>query len=406
MIEIILGVALFTTVIVVLVMVILAVRSKLVPKGQVSITINNERTITAPLGDSLLDALADAGIYLPSSCGIGQCGRCRVKVLKGGGDMLPTERVHVTKHEAAEGLRLACQVVARRDIKIEVPEEIFGVKRWQFRVRSNRNVATLIKELVMELPAGEAMGFRAGSFIQIECPPYHVKFTDFDIDPEFRDEWDRLDLWRYDAGSTETTVRAYSMANYPAEDGSTMLDVRIAIPPPGASDSIPPGVASSYIFGLKPGDRVTALGPFGHFFATDTEKEMVFVGGGAGMAAMRSHIFDQLKRLHSKRKITFWYGARSRQELFYVEDFDRLEAEHDNFQWFIALSDPKPENHWEGHTGFIHEVLYETYLKDHLAPKDCEYYLCGPPLMIEAVHSMLNKLGVAPENIYFDDFGD
>lgn len=405
MVEIILGVALFTAIVTVLMVMILGARSKFVPKGQVSITINDERTITAPLGGDLLNALAEAGIYLPSSCGIGQCGRCRVKVLKGGGEILPTETVHITKREAAEGMRLACKVALREDIQVEVPEEIFGVKRWQCRVQSNSNVATLIKELVLHLPAGDVMEFRAGSFIQIECPPYNVKFADFDINPEFRYEWDRLDLWRYDLGSRENVTRAYSMANYPEEKGTIILDVRIAIPPPGAPDSIPPGVASSYIFGLKPGDKVTVLGPFRHFLATDTEKEMVFVGGGAGMAPMRSHIFDQLKRLNSKRKITFWYETQSQRDLFYVEDFDRLQADYENFEWFVALSDPMPENHWKGYTGFVHEMLCENYLKDHPAPEDCEYYLCGPPTMIKAVTNMLDRLGIERDDVRFDEFG-
>ncbi len=405
MVEIISGVILFTGIVMALALIVLAARSKFIQKGHVSISINDERKITAPLGGHLLGALADAGIYLPSNCGIGQCGRCRVKVLKGGGDMLSIEKAHITKREAAEGMRLACKVAIKQDIEIEVPEEIFGVKRWQCRVRSNRNVAALIKELVIELPAGESMGFRAGNFVQIECPPYHVKFADFEINPEFRDQWDRLGLWRYTASSKEIVTRAYSMANYPEEKGIIILDVRIAIPPLGAPDSIPPGVASSYIFSLKPGDKVTVLGPFKHFIATDTEREMVFVGDGAGMAPMRSHIFDQLKRLRSKRKITFWYGARSRQELFYVEDFDRLQAENENFDWSVALSDPKPEDHWKGYTGFIHDVLYENYLKDHPAPQNCEYYLCGPPMMISAVTHMLDQLGVGQENVRFDEFG-
>ena len=404
MVEIALGAILFIGIVMAVVLIVLGARSKFIQKGHVSITINDERTITAPLGGHLLAALADAGIYLPSNCGIGQCGRCRVKVLEGGGDILSIEKAHITRREAVDGMRLACKVAIRQDIEIEVPEEIFGVKRWQCRVRSNRNVAALVKELVMELPAREIMGFRAGNFVQVECPPYHVKFSDLEINPEFRDEWDRLDLWRYAASSKEIVTRAYSMANYPEEKGIVILDVRIAIPPLGAPDSIPPGVASSYIFSLKPGDKVMVLGPFEHFLATDTEREMVFVGAGAGMAPMRSHIFDQLKRLRSKRKIMFWYGAQSRQELFYVEDFDRLQAENENFNWSIALSDPKPEDHWEGYTGFIHEMLYENYLKDHPAPQNCEYYLCGPPMMINAVRHMLDQLGVGQENVRFDEF--
>ena len=272
-------------------------------------------------------------------------------------------------------------------------------------MRSNKSVATLIKELVLELPAGEIMDFRAGAFVELHCPPYRASFADFDIDPKFRDVWDAQDLWRYQAGATKPEKRAYSMANYPDEKGVIILDVRVAIPPPGAPESAPPGIVSSYIFGLKPGDAVTVAGPYGHFFARETEAEMVFIGGGAGMAPMRSHILDQLKRRRSTRKITFWYGARSRRELFYVEDFDRLQAEHDNFRWVAALSEPRPEDDWEGPTGFIHEVVYEQYLKDHPEPEACEYYLCGPQIMIKAVLGMLDSLGVEPDSILFDDFG-
>ncbi len=405
MLEISLGVALFTAIILVLVLLILFARSKLVPKGKVSVTINDERTVMAPLGGNLLDAIAEAGVYLPSSCGVGQCGQCRVKVLKGGGEILPTEKVHITKREAADGIRLACQVAIRQHIKIEVPEEIFGVKRWQCMVRSNRNVATLIKELVLDLPPGEVIDFRAGGYVQVTCPPYRLRFSDLDIGAEYRGEWDRLHLWRYEAGTDRPATRAYSLANYPDEKDIIMLDVRVAVPPPGAPDSVPPGIVSSYIFGLKPGDKLTLSGPYGNFFATDTGNEMVFVGGGVGMAPMRSHIFDQLKRLKSERKITFWFGARNSRELLYREEFERLQAEHDNFRWFVALSEPDPAEDWQGMRGFIHEALYEHYLKDHPAPEDCEYYLCGPPMMIGAVMNMLDSLGVDPENIFFDDFG-
>jgi Na+-transporting NADH:ubiquinone oxidoreductase subunit F len=263
----------------------------------------------------------------------------------------------------------------------------------------------LIKELVLELPPGETIDFRAGSYVQIACPPYSTSFVDFDIEAGFRDEWDRLDLWRCRAGTATAATRAYSLANYPAENSVITLVIRIAIPPPGAPDTVPPGVVSSYLFSLKPGDKVSVSGPFGGFFAMDTENEMVFVGGGAGMAPMRSHIFDQLKHLQSKREITFWYGARSRRELFYEHDFDRLRETCENFHWTVALSEPRPEDEWRGETGFIHDVLYEKYLKDHTAPEDCEYYLCGPPMMIKAVRNMLDNIGVDPDNIFFDDFG-
>jgi Na+-transporting NADH:ubiquinone oxidoreductase subunit F len=280
-----------------------------------------------------------------------------------------------------------------------------GAKQWTCQVRSNANVATLIKETILEMPPGEAIGFRAGGYVLVNCPPYSAKFSEFDIEPEFRDEWDRFDLWRYRAGTSEPTTRAYSMANYPEEKDVVMLVVRIAIPPPDAPEGVPPGVVSSYIFSLKPGDEVSVSGPFGHFFAKESESEMVFVAGGAGMAPMRSHILDQLNRLKSRRKMTLWYGARSLRELFYAEDFDRLQREYDNFQWYVALSEPKPEDQWQGKTGFIHDVLLESYLKDHPAPEDCEYYLCGPPMMIKAVRNMLDNLGVDSDSILFDDFG-
>lgn len=406
MLEIGLGVALFTGIVLCLVLVILVVRSRLVATGEVDITVNDEKTIRTKAGDKLLGALAQAGIYLPSACGgVGTCGQCRLQVLEGGGAMLPTEAARFTKHEAADGMRLACQTTVKQDMAVRVPDEVFGVKQWECTVRSNANVAPLIKELVLELPPGETIEFRAGGYIQISCPPYEASFSDFEIESQYRADWDRLDLWRFRAKTTASAVRAYSMANHPCENDVIMLVVRIAIPPPGAPESVPPGIVSSYIFKLRAGDKVKVSGPYGHFFATETDSEMVFVGGGAGMAPMRSHIFDQLRRLKSKRKITFWYGARSRQDLFYVEDFDRLQAEHDNFKWFIALSEPRPEDHWSGKTGFIHEALRESYLKDHPSPEDCEYYLCGPPMMIRAVRNMLDNLGVDPDNIRFDEFG-
>jgi Na+-transporting NADH:ubiquinone oxidoreductase subunit F len=406
MIEIGLGVALFTGIVLCLVLVILAVRSRLVATGAVEITVNDERTLKAPVGGKLLGALAEAGIHLPSACGgVGTCGQCRVDVLSGGGAILPTETARISKREAAQGARLACQVTVRQEMAVRVPEEVFGVKHWECTVRSNANIATLMKELVLDLPPGESIDFRAGSYVQITCPPYRARFADFDIGAEYRGEWDRLDLWRHVAVTKRSATRAYSMARYPDEKTVIMLVVRIAIPPPGAPDSVPPGVVSSYIFSLAPGDKVRVSGPFGHFFAAETDKEMVFVGGGAGMAPMRSHVFDQLKRLNTKRKISFWYGARNRRELLYQQEFDRLQAEHDNFRWVAALSEPRPEDRWQGKTGFIHDVLYEYYLKDHPAPEDCEYYLCGPPMMITAVCKMLDNLGVDTDNIRFDDFG-
>jgi Na+-transporting NADH:ubiquinone oxidoreductase subunit F len=406
MLEIGLGVGLFTAIVMLLVLVILAARSQLVATGEVEITVNEERKLRAPVGGKLLGALAETGIHLPSACGgVGTCGQCRVDVLAGGGAILPTETARISKREAAAGARLACQVTVKQEMTVRVPDEVFGVKQWECTVRSNTSITTLMKELVLDLPPGETIDFRAGSYVQITCPPYRAGFADFDVGAEYRGEWDRLDLWRYVAGTKKPETRAYSMASYPEEKTAIMLVVRIAIPPPGAPDSVPPGVVSSYIFGLEPGDKVRVSGPFGHFFAAETDNEMVFVGGGAGMAPMRSHIFDQLKRLKSKRKISFWYGARNRRELLYQEAFDRLQAEQDNFRWVPALSEPRPEDRWQGKTGFIHEVLYEHYLKDHPAPEDCEYYLCGPPMMIKAVRRMLDNLGVDPDNIRFDDFG-
>lgn len=403
--EIILGIILFTLIIMGLVFLILGARTKLVSTGDVNIVINDEKTITTKPGAKLLGALADADLFVSSACGGGgTCGQCKVKIFEGGGSILPTEESHITKREAADGERLSCQVSVKQDMKIEVPEEVFGVKKWECTVRSNHNVATFIKELILELPAGEDVNFRAGGFIQIECPPHTVEYKNFTIEEDYKGDWDRYDMWRYKSVVKEDVVRAYSMANYPEEKGIIMLNVRIASPPPD-NDDIPPGQMSSYIFDLKPGDKVTISGPFGEFFAKDTDKEMVFIGGGAGMAPMRSHIFDQLGRIKTDRKISFWYGARSLREMFYTEDFDQLAAENDNFKWHVALSDPLPEDNWEGYTGFIHNVLYDNYLRDHPAPEDCEFYMCGPPMMNAAVINMLEDLGVERENIFLDDFG-
>ncbi|MEM7026628.1 MAG: NADH:ubiquinone reductase (Na(+)-transporting) subunit F [Pseudomonadota bacterium] len=404
--EISLGVFLFTLIVLALVFIILFAKSRLVSSGNVSVLINGEKTIETAVGGKLLGALADANLFVSSACGGGgTCGQCRVRVLDGGGAILPTEESHISKREACHGDRLSCQLTVKQDLKIEVPDEVFGVKKWQCKVRSNDNVATFIKELVIELPEGENVDFRAGGYIQIECPPYEINYGDYVIGEEFREDWDHFNLWRYKSIVKEPVLRAYSMANYPLEKGLIMLNVRIASPPPGASDDIPPGKMSSFIYGLKPGDEVTISGPYGEFFAKETEAEMVFVGGGAGMAPMRSHIFDQLKRLNTKRKMSFWYGARSKREMFYVQDFDGLQKEFDNFQWHVALSDPKPEDNWEGYTGFIHNVLYDNYLKDHAAPEDCEFYMCGPPMMNSAVIGMLVDLGVEQDNILLDDFG-
>ncbi|SDI58213.1 Na+-transporting NADH:ubiquinone oxidoreductase subunit F [Ferrimonas sediminum] len=405
--EIVLGVTMFTAIVTVLVLVILFAKSKLVSSGDISIKINNDedKTITTGAGDKLLGALAGNGIFVSSACGGGgSCGQCRVKIHEGGGEILPTELDHISKREAREGCRLACQVAVKNDMDIELPEEVFGIKKWECEVISNDNKATFIKELKLKIPHGESVPFRAGGYIQIEAPAHHVKYADFDIPEEYRADWERFGFFNLESKVDDETVRAYSMANYPEEEGIIMLNVRIATPPPN-NLSLPCGKMSSYIWSLKAGDKVTISGPFGEFFAKETKNEMVFIGGGAGMAPMRSHIFDQLKRLGSDRKISFWYGARSKREMFYTEDFDGLAAENDNFEWHVALSDPQPEDNWDGYTGFIHNVLFEHYLKNHDAPEDCEFYMCGPPVMNAAVINMLKDLGVEDENILLDDFG-
>jgi Na+-transporting NADH:ubiquinone oxidoreductase subunit F len=398
----------FTFVILTLVALLMVAKAKMVPSGDVKITINDDpdNQLVVKSGSTLLNTLADNKIFIPSACGgKGSCGVCKVKVVEGGGAMLPTEVSHINRGEAREGTRLSCQVKVRNDMKIEIPPEIFHVRQWQCTVRSNRNVATFIKELVLELPAGEEVPFRAGGYIQIVCPPHTVNYKDFDIEPEYREDWDKYSLWKLTSVCAEPVTRAYSMASYPLEKDIIMLNVRVATPPPRAPEGTPPGIMSSYIFGLKPGDKVTISGPFGEFFAKDTSAEMCFIGGGAGMAPMRSHIFDQHYRLQSKRKMTFWYGARSLREAFYVEEFEKIEQENENFKWHLALSEPLPEDNWTGMRGFIHQVLLDHYLKDHPAPEDIEYYICGPPMMLTACINMLHDLGVEDSNILFDDFG-
>jgi Na+-transporting NADH:ubiquinone oxidoreductase subunit F len=405
---ILLGVVVFVFVIVALVLVLMVAKSKLVPSGDVTITINDDpdKAITAQAGSTLLSTLAAQKIFIPSACGgKGTCGVCKVDVVEGGGALLPTETSHINRAEARQGTRLSCQVKVKQDMKIRVAPEVFNVRKWRCRVRSNRNVATFIKELVLELPPGEAVPFRAGGYIQIECPPHVVKYADYVIEDEYRGDWDKFNMWRFVSKVDEPVTRAYSMANFPLEAGIIMLNVRIASPPPNMPE-VPPGKMSSFIFGLKCGDEVTISGPFGDFFAKDTDNEMVFVGGGAGMAPMRSHIFDQFHRLHTNRKVSYWYGARSMREAFYQEDFDRIAAEYPNFKWHLALSEPLPVDKWDGPTGFIHQVLYDRYLRTHPAPEDVEYYLCGPPMMNQAVINMLLDLGVEPENIDLDDFGE
>ena len=405
-IDLILGVASFSGIILLLVMVIILARSKLVSTGNVSIEINGDSSnpIVVPAGSKLLQTLADNNIFLASACGGGgTCSQCKCQVLDGGGSILAAEESHFNSSEQKEGWRLSCQVPVKNDLKINVPEDVFGVKEWECEVISNENVATFIKELILKLPEGENVDFRAGGYVQLEAPAYELDYKEFDIDDEYHEDWDRFKIWENKSATSEPVIRAYSMANYPEEKGIMKFNIRIASPPPGTS--VPPGEASSYLFNLKPGDKLTIFGPFGEFKAKKTNAEMVFIGGGAGMAPMRSHIFDQLLRLNSNRKISYWYGARSMKEIFYKEDFEKLAEEHENFSFNIALSDALPEDNWEGLSGFIHQVTQDEYLSKHDAPEDCEYYLCGPPIMNSSCIKMLEDLGVEPENIMLDDFG-
>jgi Na+-transporting NADH:ubiquinone oxidoreductase subunit F len=401
------AVAGFTLVMLGLVGILLAARAALVPSGTVRVAVNGggPRDVTGEAGQSLLSLLGGAGIYLPAACGgQGTCGACAIRMESGAGPPLPTEAVHIGRDEARRGWRLACQVKVKQDLAVEVPAEVFGVGRWRCAVRSVRNLSTFIREIVLDLPDDERIEFRAGAYVQVECPPHRLRFADFRIEDPYRTEWDRHGLWDLESGSNETVTRAYSMANAPLENDRIMLDVRIATPPAGSA-GVPPGVVSSWLFGLREGDAVVVTGPFGDFFAQESESEMVFVGGGAGMAPMRAHILDQLERLRTRRRISFWYGARSVREAFYVDLFTRLAAEHDNFDWHLALSDPEPDDRWDGDTGFIHQVLYASHLKDHPAPEDVEFYLCGPPVMIAACRKMVDDLGVDPSNVRYDDFG-
>ncbi len=403
--NILLGVLTFTIVVLALVALILVAKSYLVSSGNVKILVNNQKEIEVPAGGKLMGALADAGIFVSSACGGGgTCAQCEVKVLSGGGDILPTETGHINKREAREGCRLSCQVAVKQDMVVEVPHEAFETKKWECTVRSNHNVATFIKELVLELPEGEDVNFKAGGYIQIEAPPHIVHYKDFNIEEEYRSDWDKYDVWRYTSKVDETVIRAYSMANYPGEKGIIMLNVRVASPPPRL-EHVPPGKMSSYIFNLKPGDKVTISGPYGEFFIKETEAEMLYVGGGAGMAPLRSHIFELFKNLKTGRKVSYWYGGRSLRELFYIDEFREIEKEFPNFTFHLALSEPLPEDNWTGLTGFIHQVVIDHYLKDHPAPEDIEFYFCGPPMMNKCVMEMCENFGVEPENIAFDDFG-
>ena len=406
LIEIVLGIVAFTLIVNMMIFVILFARTRLVSTGDVTVEINGdpEKTITVPAGGKLLQTLAEQDLFLSSACGGGgTCAQCRCQVYDGGGSILATEEAHFNNREKKDFWRLSCQVPVKSDMKITVPDEVFGAKKWETTVKSNENVATFIKELILELPEGEKVGFDAGGYVQMEIPAYEADYKSFEIEKEYLEDWEKFKVLENKSVVKEPVIRAYSMANYPEEKGIMKFNIRIASPPPGTD--FPPGEASSYLFNLKKGDKLTIFGPFGEFMAKDTQNEMVFIGGGAGMAPMRSHIFDQLLSLDSSRKISFWYGARSLKEMFYDEEFRELEKKYENFSYHTALSDPLPEDSWSGYTGFISHVLHDNYLVNHPTPEDCEYYMCGPPMMMDAAFKMLDSLGVEPENIMFDDFG-
>jgi len=403
--EIYYGVGCFLAIQLVLVAIIVVAKRTLLPSGEITININEEKKFQTRPGGKLLTTLAEEGIILSSACGGGgSCGQCRCIVKEGGGAILPTEKGKINNRDAKRGARLACQVSVKRDLSIEIPPEMLEARKWQCKVISNSNVATFIKELVIGLPEGDTVSFKAGGFIQIEVPPHTLEYQNFDIDERFLADWTKFKMFQYKSHVYNPVTRAYSMANYPGETGIIKLNVRIATPPP-RQEAIPPGQVSSYIFNLQPGDDVTISGPFGEFFMDDSDSEIILIGGGAGMAPLRSHVFDLFKAKQTKRKVSFWYGGRSLKEVFYVDEFKELENNHDNFSFQLALSDPLPEDNWTGHSGFIHMVLFDQYLKDHPAPEDINYYLCGPPMMNQAVFDMLDSLGVEEENIHFDDFG-
>jgi len=403
---ILLGVMMFTAIVLLLVMLIVFARSQLVSTGDVTVQINDDpdKTVVVPAGGKLLGTLASQGIFLASACGGGgTCAQCRCQIFEGGGSILSTEEGHFTRGEIRADWRLSCQVAVKQNLKIRVPEDAIGVQRWECEVTSNPNVATFIKELNLQLPEGAQVDFRAGGYVQLEIPPYEMQYKEIEIEEEYHDDWDRFDVWKYHSKVTDETIRAFSMANYPDEKGILKFNIRVASPPPGTD--FPAGKMSSYTFNLKKGDKLTVFGPYGDFFVKDTLAEKIWIGGGAGMAPLRSQIFDELKSRRKEYKMSYWYGARSLREMFYTDEFDKLAEEFDNFQWHVALSDPLAEDDWQGHVGFIHQVVFNEYLRDHPNPEDCEYYLCGPPPMVAAIVQMLEDLGVEPGNVLLDDFG-
>ena len=405
------AVAVFLIVILLLVSLLLYARKRLVPQGKVHVEINGEKDLEVEMGNSLLSTLAAQKIFLPSACGgKGSCGLCRVQVPEGGGSILPSEQGFFTRKEQGDHWRLACQVKVRNDMKVQVPAAVFGIRKWECEVVSSRNVATFIREFVVKLPEGEKLNFRSGGYIQIDVPACTVDYKDIEVAEPYKSEWERMKMFDLTMKNTEPCFRAYSMANHPAEGDRIMLNVRIATPPfdrkTGQWMKFNPGVCSSYVYSLKPGDKITISGPYGEFFVQDTQREMMFIGGGAGMAPMRSQIFDQFKTRHTQRKASFWYGGRSLKELFYMDEYEQLAKENPNFSFHVALSEPLPEDHWTGDTGFIHQVIFNKYLKNHPEPEEIEYYLCGPKPMTDAVVRMLDGLGVPPEMIRYDNFGN
>ncbi len=406
------SIVVFLLVIILLVAILLYAKKKLMPSGIVKININDGyREIEVQPGSTLLSSLSEAKVILPSACGGGgTCGMCRCQIVEGGGSILPTETGFFTRKEQNDSWRLACQVKVKEDLKIHMHQEILGVKKWECEVVSNRNVATFIKEFVVKLPEGETLDFKSGGYIQIDVPKVEVNFIDMEVEPQFREEWENFGIFNLKMKNPEPTFRAYSMANHPAEGNIVMLNIRIATPPWDRANNrfkdVNPGVCSSYIFSRKPGDKIMVSGPFGEFFLKNNDNEMMFIGGGAGMAPMRSHLFHLFHTVkETKKNVTFWYGARSWREVFYYEQFREIEQNFPNFKFNLALSEPKPEDNWNGLTGFIHQVIYDQYLSNHEEPEEIDYYLCGPPMMNDACQKMLDDLGVPNENIMFDDFG-